>query len=131
MISPYTDIQCALIALGDLPQAAEAIAILRSALKQPKPFNPDWDRVEALEASLREHMEEIQKWKSLCKQLWNKEMPKTICGPNLEGVLNAAGFFKRKPLTEDEIDGMAINYDGLPNSFLELARAIEKAHGIS
>jgi len=37
---------------------------------------------------------------------------------------------QRKPLTEDEIDGIAINYDGLPNSFLELARAIEKAHGI-
>jgi hypothetical protein len=37
---------------------------------------------------------------------------------------------RQKPLTEDEIDGLAINYDGLPNSFLELARAIEKAHGI-
>jgi hypothetical protein len=38
---------------------------------------------------------------------------------------------QRKPRTADEIDGLAINYDGLPNSFLELARAIEKAHGIS
>ena len=58
------------------------------------------------------------------------EMPKTLCGPNLEEVLNTAGFFKRKPLTEDEIDAIAIYYDGLPNSFLELARAIEAAHGI-
>jgi hypothetical protein len=57
-------------------------------------------------------------------------------------ALNDAGLFgdgwsplyahppQRKPLTEDEIDGLAINYDGLPNSFLELARDIEKAHGI-
>lgn len=137
MISPYTDIQCALIALGDLPQAAEAIAILRSALKQPKPFNPDWDRVKALEASLREHMEEIQKWKSLCKQLWNKEMPKTICGPNLEEVLNAAGFYKLNPLTDTDIGIIYLECLAIPVPKLQkdlnikFARAIEKAHGIS
>jgi len=37
MKDPYIDIQSALIALGDLPEAAEAIAILRSALAQRSP----------------------------------------------------------------------------------------------
>ena len=124
--------QMALEALdGDHPDIQLRAAItLRAALAQPEPFNPDWDRVEALEASLREHMEEVQKWKSLCKQLWDKEMPKTICGPNLEEVLNAAGFYKRKPLSEATIDTFSRDKNGLPNSHLEFARAIEAAHGI-
>ena len=37
---------------------------------------------------------------------------------------------QRKPLTEEEIDALAIDEDGLPNSHLEFARAIERAHGI-
>jgi hypothetical protein len=36
-MNPYTSIESALIALGDLPEAAEAIAILRCALAQRKP----------------------------------------------------------------------------------------------
>ena len=36
-MNPYTSIESALIALGDLPEAAEAIAILRIALSQRKP----------------------------------------------------------------------------------------------
>ena len=34
---------------------------------QPEPFNPDWDRVKALEESLREHMAEIHRLKSLAQ----------------------------------------------------------------
>ena len=37
---------------------------------------------------------------------------------------------QRQPLTDEEIDALAMDSDGLPNSHLELARAIEKAHGI-
>ena len=37
---------------------------------------------------------------------------------------------QRKPLTDEEIDALVIDKDGLPNSHLEFARAIEVAHGI-
>ena len=36
----------------------------------------------------------------------------------------------RKPLTDEELDALAIDEDGLPNSHFEFARAIERAHGI-
>ena len=36
----------------------------------------------------------------------------------------------RKPLTQEELDELAMDEDGLPNSHLEFARAIERAHGI-
>ena len=38
-----------------------------AALSQPEPFNPDWDRVKALEEALREHMAEIQRLKALAQ----------------------------------------------------------------
>ena len=34
------------------------------------------------------------------------------------------------PLTDDQIDALAMDKDGLPNSHLEFARAVERAHGI-
>lgn len=37
---------------------------------------------------------------------------------------------ERKPLTNEEIDTLVIGKDGLPNSHLEFARAIEAAHNI-
>jgi hypothetical protein len=37
---------------------------------------------------------------------------------------------QRKPLSDEEIDELAMDEDGLPNSHLEFARAIERAHGI-
>ena len=36
----------------------------------------------------------------------------------------------RKPLTDELIDALAMDKDGLPNSHLELARAVEAWHGI-
>jgi len=36
----------------------------------------------------------------------------------------------REPLTEDRLDALAVDESGLPNSHLEFARAIERAHGI-
>jgi hypothetical protein len=55
-------------------------------------------------------------------------MPKTLCGPNLEEVLNAAGFFKRKPLTDDDV--YALLDATREHDRYTLARAIERAHGI-
>lgn len=37
---------------------------------------------------------------------------------------------ERKPLTDEELDALAIDEDGLPNSHFEFARLIERAHGI-
>jgi hypothetical protein len=56
------------------------------------------------------------------------EMPKTLCGPNLEEVLNAAGYYKRKPLTEAEV--YALVDATLEHGRCALARALERAHGI-
>lgn len=41
------------------------------------------------------------------------------------------GTFKTRPLTDEQIDVLALDADGLPNSHLEFARAIERAHGIT
>ena len=54
------------------------------------------------------------------------EMPKTLCGPNLEEVLNAAGFFKRKPLDGEKLEQMLEDYA----THGDIVRAVEKAHGI-
>lgn len=35
-----------------------------------------------------------------------------------------------EPLTDEQIDALAMDENGLPNSHLEFARAIERAHGI-
>ena len=37
---------------------------------------------------------------------------------------------QRQPLTDEELDVLAMDSDGTPNSHLEFARAIEAAHGI-
>lgn len=37
---------------------------------------------------------------------------------------------QRQLLTEEQLDALALDDDGLPNSHFEFARAIEKAHGI-
>ena len=58
-----------------------------------------------------------------------QKMPTKIFGPKLEEVLNACGFFKRKPLTDDEIVNISDLRSGCYGT-TEFARAIEKAHGI-
>ena len=37
---------------------------------------------------------------------------------------------QRQPLTDEQLDALALDDDGLPNSHFEFARAIEAAHGI-
>ena len=49
-------------------QRKRVLAALRERLAQPNEFEPDWDQVEALQESLREHMAEIQRlrqWQGL------------------------------------------------------------------
>ena len=49
----------------------EAGTALRERLAQPNEFEPDWDQVEALQESLREHMAEIHRlrqWQGLTDQ---------------------------------------------------------------
>ena len=82
------------------------------------------------------------------------EMPKTLCGPNLEEVLNAAGYYKRKPLTDEVLKAEFAKIYKSDAAILHLAennknyalesigarhhwtafesgaRAIERAHGI-
>ena len=65
--------QMALDAFEDVADDAEeshktvsAIKALRAALANE--FNPDWDRVEALQESLREHMAEIQRLRAALAQ---------------------------------------------------------------
>ena len=42
-----------------------------------------------------------------------------------------ATYRARKPLTDEQLDALAMDEDGLPNSHLEFARAIEQSHGIA
>ena len=37
---------------------------------------------------------------------------------------------RREPLTDEQVDALAIDTEGLPASHIELARAVELAHGI-
>ena len=59
------------------------------------------------------------------------EMPTKIFGPNLEEILNAAGFFKKKEwvgMTNDEYEAMAEQY--VTNCYfdtLKYAHAIEQS----
>ena len=63
-------------------------------------------------------------------------LPLKIFGPNLEEVLNAAGFYKREPLTDaqvNELIGEFIDFNSCAGDDREmrLVRAIERAHGIN
>jgi hypothetical protein len=114
-----------------------AITALRAALAQPDPII-----LPKIKGDKAEPEQEPVTFDAFVKQIRDKAIYETIYA-DTEGrdilvitLLDAYVLMRhtappqRKPLTEDEIDGIAINYDGLPNSFLELARAIEKAHGI-
>ena len=63
-------------------------------------------------------------------------LPLKIFGLNLEEVLNAAGFYKREPLTDaqvNELIGEFIDFNSCAGDDREmrLVRAIERAHGIN
>jgi len=81
-----------------------------------------WEQVEAARAALCLAIEQAERL---------EKQPTKIFGPNLEQVLNSAGFYKRQPLTDEEIRaayGNDLNYrDG---DYVRFARAIERKHGI-
>jgi hypothetical protein len=55
-----------------------AMDALRERLARPNEFEPDWDQIEALQESLREHMAEIQRlrqWRGL--DLFDKTLLRT------------------------------------------------------
>lgn len=127
--------------------AISALEALRAALAQQEPFQPDWDRINALEESLREHMAEIHRLKALAQpeQL-------VVGGDNLPTLTKWTP--QRKPLTEDVLmaefaklykSDAAILHLAENNkdytlesigarhhwtAFKSGARAIERAHGI-
>jgi hypothetical protein len=50
------------------PALQPTITALRAALEQPEPFQPDWDRIEPLQETLREHMAEIHRLRAALKE---------------------------------------------------------------
>jgi hypothetical protein len=69
-----------------IPETAAAIKNLRAALAQPEPFNFDWDRVEALETFLREHMAEIYRLKALAQPVISPEIKGNTTQPEPESL---------------------------------------------
>lgn len=72
---------------------------------------------EAAEMAL-EVLENLDVYGEYTKNATVRELRKVLAEP------------QRKPLTNEELDALAIDEDGLPNSHFEFARAIERAHGI-
>jgi hypothetical protein len=110
----------------EFPPASTRFEALRAALAQPEPFNPEWDRVKALEESLREHMAEIHRLKALAQ-------PEPAGAEDMKVYAAIAdGYNKRqrKPLTDEEIDLVCAPLGFAQMCPREVARAIEKAHGI-
>jgi hypothetical protein len=103
---------------------------LEDALAQPEPFNPDWDRVKALEESLREHMAEIHRLKALAQPeqlvVGGDDLPtltkwtpmaeyaaKSAAVPGRAEALKQAGYTRRPRQLpgEDEQEPVAWRYD--------------------
>ena len=80
---------------GDTYKTHNAAAALRQALSNE--FNPDWNQVEALQESLREHMAEIQR---LRQALAQPEQESVICRNIYEVWAGSEGILK--PLTSKE-----------------------------
>jgi hypothetical protein len=72
------------------PMGEKAIAAaheLKAELAKPEQdFYPDWDMIKPFHERIAE----------LEAQLAKPEMPTKIFGPNLEQILNAAGFYRRE-----------------------------------
>ena len=94
-------------------QPCDAEIALRAALEQAEPEPVAWMCPEDPER------ETAFSWKAgHCENCGKQRIPLHAAPP------------QRKPLTDEELDALAIDEDGLPNSHLEFARAIEWAHGI-
>jgi len=87
---------------------------------------------EAAKAALEELIaSESNAWNvinNLEAALAETQMPTKIFGPNLVGILNAAGFYRKKEwvgLTEDEIKEIANNCRWSETYHVDFSRAIE------
>lgn len=75
--------------------------------------------------------EAIKELRARLEQPEPEQMPTKLMGPNLEGVLNAAGFYKQREwqgLTDDEVSEILDNVIGFNSCFgpeTDFARAIE------
>lgn len=88
----------------------------------------NWEREEAAVVALRAALEPVP-------VAWMDREGDLYKMPEIEGwapphTLLYTAPPQRKPLTNEELDALAIDEDGLPNSHFEFARAIERAHGI-
>ena len=123
-------------------RAATVIPSLCAALENE--FNPDWDQVEALQESLREHMAEIQRlratlaepvsWMDIAEDGTRLSLRQWSDG-NSEEVPLYTSLPQRKPLTEEEIEVIRVKEEfdqwGIKEgAFKYCARSIERAHGI-
>jgi hypothetical protein len=85
----------------------------------------------------REWMAYIEKtWDAAQKEAWANQQPTKIFGPNLEEILNGAGFYRKREwvsLTDEEVsDAIDDVLEG--GGWLDVARALEaklrdKNHG--
>ena len=78
----------------------------------------------------REWMAYIEKtWDAAQKEAWSNQQPTKIFGPNLEEILNSAGFYKKREwasLTDEEVfDAIDDVLEG--GGWLDVARALEAA----
>ena len=89
-----------------------AIDALKTALEQPEPFQPDWDRIEPLQEALREHMAEIHRKAAELRRLHavNQELlevvQKYIAWSEAENDHKETTFWERVEMCR-EVDAIA------------------------
>ena len=86
----------------------------RNMLSHPAHWGADDEVIKARQALYTEVLEHLNGLEH--SEAWTEREKRVMTAP--------------KPLTDDQLDALAMDEDGLPNSHLEFARAIERAHGI-
>ena len=86
----------------------------RNMLSHPAHWGADDEVIRARHALYTEVLEHLNGLESC--EAWTERERRVVAAP--------------KPLTDDQLDALAMDEEGLPNSHLEFARAIERAHGI-
>lgn len=111
-----------------LPEVEEAITAIREALAQPEQEPVAWADVD-LDGMAEAFYRVIEAHATKDSPFYNPVNSDAMMALRvLRGLISAMKQYtppQRKPLTEEEIDALALDDDGLPNSHLEFARAIE------
>ena len=119
--------------MSDLRQAAQqALEALQHHVEQTRPIHQTSLAITALRAALAAAVAEPVASVTECEACFTPDVCQLrgTCDHYAAERLRVAAPPQREPLTEEEIDELAMDEDGLPNSHLEFARAIERAHGI-